>query len=156
MTKGYFKCVFLFLAILLTLNSYQSFGQDYTGESKIILETEKQALNEWGNRNVWGYLNLFASDATYFDTSTKMKLTGSEAIKSYTAPWNGSIYVPRHEMINVDIKVAGNVGVLSYNLYNFNESNDTTALWNSSEIYEKIDGNWKIIHSHWSLVALKK
>lgn len=156
MTKVYFKNVFLFFAVILTLCSSQSFGQEYTGESKIILETEKQALDKWINRNVWGYLNIFASDATYFDQSTKMKLIGFDAVKAYIEPWNGKIYAPRYEMINIDIKVIGNVGVLNYNLYNFNESNDTTALWNSTEIYEKKNGNWKIIHSHWSLVDLKK
>ncbi len=148
--------MFLFFALLFISNGNQIFGQEYIGDSKAILETEKQALDKWINRNVWCYLNLFAPYATYFDQTTKMKLIGFDAIKAYIEPWDGKIYAPRYEMINVDIKVIGNVGVLSYNLYNFNESNDTTALWNSSEIYEKINGDWKIIHSHWSLVDLKK
>ena len=28
----------------------------------------------------------------------------------------------------------------------------TTARWNSTEVYQRINGSWKIIHSHWSYV----
>ncbi len=156
MTKVYFKNACMLFTVLVTLSSCPIFGQEFTGESKIILESEKQALDKWINRDVWGYLNLFAPDATYFDPSTKVKLRGYEAIKDYIEPWNGKIYSYGYKMINIDIKLLGNVGVLTYNLLDYNKSNDTTAFWNSSEIYKKIDGNWKVIHSHWSLVDLKK
>ena len=156
MTKAILPNSFFIIGILLLLSISGLSGQNFTGESKIILDTEKGALDKWINRNVWGYLDLFAENATYFDTSTKMQLIGYKAIKDYIAPWDGKIYAPRYEMQNIDIKVNGNIGVLTYNLYDFNESNDTTALWNSSEIYQKIEGEWKIIHSHWSLVDLKK
>ena len=80
MMKVKLKNLILFFAALYALSNSQIYGQEYTGESKIILETEKQALNKWANRNVWGYLNLFASDATYFDQTTKMKLIGFEVL----------------------------------------------------------------------------
>ncbi len=145
--------VLLFISIIWATNFN---GKKAQNAEDIILQKEKEALTKWGNRNVWGYLNLFAKDATYFDTGTKFKLKGYEAIESYIAPWNGKIYVPDYKMTNVDVKVDGNVGVLTYNVYNFNEKGDTTELWNSTEIYRRTDGDWKIIHSHWSLVNRKQ
>lgn len=156
MSKVILSKSLLMVGMILTTSILSLFGQNYTGDSKIILETEKGALDKWINRNVWGYLDLFAENATYFDTATKIQLIGYKSIKDYIEPWDGKIYAPGYEMVNVDIKVDGNIGVLTYNLYNFNESGDTTALWNSSEIYQKIKGEWKIIHSHWSLVDLNK
>ena len=138
--------VFIFVWLLV----FQ--GTNPQKPSEIILEKEKKALDKWCNRNVWGYLDLFTKDATYFDNSTKMKLTGFEAIKDYIAPRNGKIYAPRYEMTNVDVKVIDNVGILTYNLYDFNEKGDTTACWNSTEIYQKIGDDWKITHAHWSLI----
>lgn len=156
MTKTFSLNFILFAGLLITIGITKLDAQVFTGEAKVILETEKQAMNKWINRNVWGYLNLFAEESTYFDNTTKLKLNGFEAIKAYIAPWDGRIYGAGYKMVNVDIKVNCNTGILTYNLYNFNEVKDTTALWNSTEIYQKIDGNWKIIHSHWSLVDLGK
>jgi hypothetical protein len=28
----------------------------------------------------------------------------------------------------------------------------TTARWNSTEVYQRFNGSWKIVHSHWSYV----
>lgn len=120
--------------------------------SEIILRKEKDALKRWVNRDIWGYLDLYAEDVTYFDETTNEKIKGYESIKNYYAPWDGKIYVPKYEMFNVDVKVIDNTGILTYNLYNFNENGDTTVIWNSSEIYQKINGDWKIVHSHWSAV----
>ena len=130
-------------------------GADNETPEEIIIKNENEALQRWGNRDVWGYLNLFTEDASYYDPNTKVKLNGYEAIKSYIVPWNGKIYVPSYKMVNIDVKVDGNIGVLTYNIYNFNEKGDTTELWNSKEIYEKIKDDWKILHSHWSIVKRK-
>ena len=70
-------------------------------------------------------------------------------------PFNGKIFVHRHEFTNVQVKVKEDLGFLTYNLYNFNENGDTTLLWNCTEVYEKINKNWKITHSHWSIVKTK-
>jgi ketosteroid isomerase-like protein len=120
-----------------------------------ILENEKQILKRWVNRDVWGFLESLSNDATYFDEGTNLKLKGIEEIKEYILPWDGKIYVPKHEFVNADIKILGSTGLLTYNLYNFNEKGDTTLVWNCTEIYEKRDNNWKIIHSHWSIVNNK-
>ena len=136
--------------IFLWLLMFQ--GNNPGNPSEIILKKEKDALDKWLNRSVWGYLDLFTKDATYFDNATKMKLKGFEAIKNYIAPWDGKIYAPNYMMTNVDVKVVDNLGILTYNLYNFNEKGDTTVRWNSTEIYQKVGDDWKITHSHWSLI----
>ena len=33
-----------------------------------------------------------------------------------------------------------------------NDGPKTTARWNSTEVYQRLNGSWKIVHSHWSYV----
>ena len=51
---------------------------------------------------------------------------------------------------------SGNVAVLTYNLVSSGVAPDgkpTTTRWNSSTVYGRIDGRWKIIHSHFSITT---
>lgn len=111
-------------SVIILIGVVLSIGFNVTDNEtpeKIILSKENEALKRWGNSDVWGYLNLFTQDASYFDQGTKLKLSGYEAIKSYIAPSNGKIYVPGYKMANVDVKVDGNIGILTYNIYNLDE-----------------------------------
>ena len=154
--KARMYSIFVLLLILVATAWYINYrGKKSENPSEIIIKQEKDALDRWNSRDVWGYLNLFAEDASYFDNTTKKKLQGYKEIKDYIAPFNGQIYCPKYEMKNIDVAVERNMAVLSYNLYNFNEQGDTIMIWNSSEAYQKIEGEWKIIHAHWSVTSKK-
>ena len=59
-------------------------------------------------------------------------------------------------MLNPKVQRDGNMAVLTFNLLSYVKQPDGTEKvvprWNSSEVYRKIDGQWKIIHSHWSFI----
>ena len=141
--------IFIMLSILSCKNV------DNTKTKDTIVQIEKEALERWLNRDVYGYLDLFSENATYIDEGTKLKLNGLDTIKKYIEPWQGKIYVPRYEIIKPTVKLSGDFGILTYNLYNFNEQGDTILIWNCTELYEKIKKEWKISHSHWSIVRQK-
>ena len=75
----------------------------------------------------------------------------------YVGPLAGRINIPRYEMIGARVQRRGDVAVLTYNLRSEAVQPDgrtTTVRWNSSSVYARHDGQWKVIHSHWSLTAL--
>ena len=64
---------------------------------------------------------------------------------------------PRFEMIDPKIQQHGDVVLLTFNLVNYGKlpNRDTESIltrWNSTEVYNRVSGHWKIIHSHWSFI----
>ena len=57
-------------------------------------------------------------------------------------------------MIEPKVQHHGDVALLTFNLVNYgkllNRSESVLASWNSTEVYSRIAGKWRIIHSHWS------
>lgn len=83
-------------------------------------------------------------------------MDGIAAIRAHLAPFDGKIAIDRYEMIDPQVQRDGNIAVLTFNL---NASgariagvDQGTQRWNSTEVYQRIDGKWKIVHSHWSYV----
>jgi len=57
-------------------------------------------------------------------------------------------------MIDPKVQRHGDVALLTFNIVNYGKLPSTPARvlarWNSTEVYGRIGGAWKIIHSHWS------
>jgi ketosteroid isomerase-like protein len=56
-------------------------------------------------------------------------------------------------MIGPKVQHIGDVAVLSYNLVSHAKRPNGASVivyWNSTAVYGRIEGKWKIIHSHWS------
>jgi len=64
----------------------------------------------------------------------------------------GLIKTDRYEMIAPRVDRRGEVAILTYNLVTHGRAPDGRAAenrWNSTAVYVRIDGRWKILHSHW-------
>ena len=56
-------------------------------------------------------------------------------------------------MVEKLLKFAVFSAVLSFNLTSHTRNPDgtpRTVRWNSTEVYRRIAGKWKIVHNHWS------
>jgi ketosteroid isomerase-like protein len=144
-------CCFLTFAVLFVASSKPD---DYSPDT--IIAMEKAALDRWGKGDPQGYLQIMDKDLTYFDPFQEKRLDGLEAMKEFIKPFTGRIKVDRFDMLNPKIQRDGNMALLTFNLLSYVKQQDGTekivARWNSSEVYRKIDGQWKIIHSHWSYI----
>ena len=63
---------------------------------------------------------------------------------------------PRYDMIDPKVQRHGDVALLTFNLVNYGKLPDVPervlARWNSTEVYSRIGGTWKIIYSRWSYI----
>ena len=127
---------------------------DYSPDK--IIAMEKAALDRWGKGDPQGYLEIMDADLTYFDPFKEKRLDGLDTMKEAIKPITGKIKVDRFDMLNPKVQRYGDMALLTFNLLSYVKQPDGTekvvARWNSSEVYRKIDSEWKIIHSHWSFI----
>ena len=69
--------------------------------------------------------------------------------------WRQLSHLERYEIIDPKVQ-RGDVAVLTFNLVNYGKlgagEESVVARWNSTEVNSRIEGKWRIIHSHWSYI----
>lgn len=151
------RLVLLTLAVLIVVAfalSRKEGSDDYSAEK--IIAMERAALDRWGKGDPQGYIETYAPDVTYFDPMQEKRVDGLSAMKQIADSVAGKIRVSRYEMNKPRVQRNGDVAVLTFNLISYGRQPDGSeriaARWNSTEVYARIDRNWKIIHSHWSFI----
>ena len=119
---------------------------------EILIKLEKASLDRWATGDTSGYTELGAEDVTYFAEGSDTLIVGFKAFKAANDAIDGQFTIPRYEMIDPQVRYIGSVGLLIYTLSNFNKAGEVTSRWKSTEIFQKIGDNWKLIHSHWTLI----
>jgi ketosteroid isomerase-like protein len=124
-----------------------------------LVALERSALDRWIKLDPEGYLAIQAPEVTYFDPFTENRVDGLEALQVRLAPMKNMplpFVDPHYEMINPKVQLHGDVALLTFNLVNYGKLPDgperVLSRWNSTEVYSRIGGTWKIIHSHWSFI----
>jgi RNA polymerase sigma factor (sigma-70 family) len=144
----------LAVALLFVVSGCGTARDDYSPDAIIALE--KGALNRWGKGDPAGYFEIIGDAETYFDPTTEKRLDGLSALRQHIAPFTGKIRIDRVEMIDPKVQRVGDLAVLTFNLSDYGASigdaPKSDARWNSTEVFQRIDGKWKIVHSHWSYV----
>jgi uncharacterized protein (TIGR02246 family) len=123
-----------------------------------IIALERSALDRWIRADPDGYLDLYGQDSTYFDPFQAKRVNGREELNALSAAIRGVALPftdPRYDMINPRVHAAGNLAVLTFNLVNYGKPTGSLeevvlARWNATQVYERKDRAWQIIHTHWS------
>jgi uncharacterized protein (TIGR02246 family) len=119
-----------------------------------VVAMERAALDRWGKGDPQGYLEIMANEVTYFDPMQEKRTDGREAMLKLLTPLTGKVTVSRFDMIDPKVQRHGDSALLTFNLVSYVTQPDgkelAVARWNSSELYGKVDGQWRIVHSHWS------
>jgi ketosteroid isomerase-like protein len=140
--------------LLLTILFFakMSFSQTIKPEiTETIIALEKGALEKWNQGDPSGYLKISAEDVTYFDPVTEKRLEGLDNLTKYYEPIRGKVEATRYEMVSPKVKAANNIAVLTFTLHSY--MGEKLSIWNCTEVYRlEPDGQWKIIHTHWSSV----
>lgn len=128
----------------------------WEGVAGELLALERAAMERWRKGDPWGFTEISAPDVTYFDTGTPTRLDGLEALKAEYATREGKIHFDVMEFIEPKVQLHGDAAVLSYRFFDTNLNPDGSVAsripWNCTEVFFKINGQWKIIHTHWSFI----
>ncbi len=129
---------------------------EYDGVLGQVMALESAAMERWRKGDPWGFSEISDPDVTYFDTGTPQRLNGLETLRAEYAQREGKIHYDVMDFIAPQVQVCGNVAVLFYRFFstwlNPDGSISNRTPWNCTEVYTKIAGQWKIIHTHWSFI----
>ena len=71
----------------------------------------------------------------------------------------GKVHYQGSEFIEPKVVIVGDAAVLTYNYRSSELSPEGVVLrqtpWNATEVYFRRDGQWKIVHTHWSFIHHK-
>jgi ketosteroid isomerase-like protein len=152
----------LLASVLLSVVSAEGQTRPSGDTGQVIIAMEERALARWGKGDPSGYFEIMAPGMTYFDPTVAKRVDGLGALHTLIDPFNGNIHVERAEMIDPRVQPQGDIAVLTFNLISHGahvgDGPKGDVRWNSTEVYQRISGQWKIIHSHWSYTTpeLKK
>lgn len=130
--------------------------KEYEGVSREVMALESAAMERWRRGDPWGFTDISAPGVTYFDTGTPKRLDGLEALKTEYAKRVGKIHYDVMEFIDPRVQVHGDAAVLTYRFFSTRIRSDGSIAsrtpWNCTEVFSKVDGKWRIIHTHWSFI----
>jgi uncharacterized protein (TIGR02246 family) len=119
-----------------------------------VIATERAALERWAKGDPGGFLGIYANDVTYFDPAHEQRMDGLPAMTAFLTPLKGKFSIDRFEMLNPKVQGHGDVAVLTYQIVNYRKQPDgterATTRWNSTAVFQRISGQWRTIHSHFS------
>jgi hypothetical protein len=113
-----------------------------------VLALERQAMDGWLKGNPDPQLAISDPQITYFHAVVEKRLEGLPALKELYERYRGIPLFDSYEILNPMVQTAGDVVILTYQLAQRNGS--ATTYWNATEVYQRKDQGWRIIHTHWS------
>ena len=129
----------------------------YEGVLGELMALESGAMARWRQGDPWGFIEISAPGVTYFDTGTPRRLNGRDALSAEYAQREGKIHYDVMEFIEPRAQVHGEAAVLFYRFFSTVLEPDgaiaSRTPWNCTEVYARLDGQWRIVHTHWSLIG---
>jgi uncharacterized protein (TIGR02246 family) len=122
-------------------------------DAQLIVAMERAALDRWGKGDPDGFLEVSDEDVVYFDPFLKRRLNGREELRKLYDQLRGKIQIDNYEMIDPKVQVTGDLAVLTFNFVS--HGSEGSMRWNTTEVYRRRDGRWRIVHTHWSLTQPK-
>ncbi len=119
-----------------------------------LMGLEDAAMERWRRGDPWGFAELSAPSVTYFDPETCGRVDGLEALRTLYAGVEGKIRYDVSEYFDPRAQAFGDAAVLSYQYRSASRQPDGSAapgtLWNTTEVFARLEGRWRIVHTHWS------
>lgn len=118
-----------------------------------ILAGERRALDRWSAGDPLGYVTEAADDVTYFDDiGAQERIEGRDALREYASGLEGKIPPHEYEMANPNVQLIDDVAILTYTYVASLREGGASTPWKATTVYHRADGDWRLVHAHWSLV----
>ncbi len=121
--------------------------------SATIIRMERAALDRWAKGDPDGFLEITDPEVVYFDPFQPRRLNGIEELRKLYAGLRGKFRIDRYEIVDPKVQVSGDIAVLTFNFVPHGSEGEMR--WNATEVYRRRGGQWRIIHTHWSLTQPK-
>ena len=125
----------------------------YDQDSEQIIAMERAAMERWGKGDPDGFLEICDPSVTYFDPFQHRRMDGREALAILYATLRGKVKIDRCEFVTPRVQVCGDAAVLTYNFDSW--GNESHMHWHATEVYQRTEAGWRIVHTHWSLPRKK-
>ena len=113
-------------------------------------------MERWRHGDPWGFTELSAPEVTYFDPEVERRLDGLGALTDLYKQAEGKIHYDGSTFANPRVQRHGDLAVLTFNYVSSRNGTEgeppVKTYWNTTEVYGRVDGGWKIIHTHWSYI----
>ena len=116
--------------------------------AQLILAMERAALNRWAKGDPDGFLEICDDAVVYFDPFQERRLDGIAELKALYEGLRGAVHLDQYELIDPSVRIVGDCALLTFNFVS--RTGDAVQRWNTTELYERRECGWKIVHSHWS------
>ncbi|HYG99919.1 MAG TPA: nuclear transport factor 2 family protein [Terriglobales bacterium] len=145
--------VWLVAVVSVVAAIFGTAGTAQAEDGETIIAMERAALDRWGNGDPDGFLEISDPQVVYFDPFLERRLNGREELRKLYDEIRGKIKVDRYEMLDPKVQVAGDMAVLTFNFVSHGSEGEMR--WNTTEVYQRKEGKWRIVHTHWSLTQPK-
>jgi ketosteroid isomerase-like protein len=126
------------------------------GVAAELLALEAGAMERWRKGDPYGFTDISAPEVTYFDSCTPSRLDGLAELKAEYKKRENKIFYDAMEFIDPRVRAGGDAAVLFYRFFstvlNPDGSVRSRTPWNCSEVFARIGGRWRIVHTHWSCI----
>ena len=120
--------------------------------TKSVLAKEQEALDQWSAGNPGDITIHMSRDVTYMDDiGAHSRLNGFEEVQNYLSSLDGMIPPHSYEIQDSKVQVYGDIAVLTLRYQGSVDGQESTP-WKATSVYHYTDGDWKVVHAHWSLV----
>ena len=122
-----------------------------------IFRLENEAMEQWRQGNPMRWVEISTDDVVYIDPGLATPVVGTKAYREYLTPLQGKIHYDASDFVEPRVALAGDLAVLTYNYHSLRRDADgemqRTSFWNTTQVYVRRAGTWKVIHSHWSYIG---
>jgi ketosteroid isomerase-like protein len=116
-------------------------------DSETILAMEHAALARWAQGDVQGFLEISEAGVDYFDPFQARRVDGLAALRTLYESFP-AFKIDSWQILNPRVEVAGDMALLTFNYVS--QLNGREMRWNTTEVYHRTAGQWRILHTHWS------
>lgn len=117
--------------------------------TETILKLERDALVRWCAGDPSGFLEISASEVTYFDPFLPKRIDQLADLREYYESLRGKVSASHFEILNPLVQLHDSIAVLTYN-FRCVMPPDRELRWNCSEVFRRTESGWRIIQTHWS------
>ncbi|OGC93482.1 MAG: hypothetical protein A2W25_05605 [candidate division Zixibacteria bacterium RBG_16_53_22] len=117
-----------------------------------ILAREHQWLDRWAAGDPLGFSEISADDVTYFDdVAAQTRIDGLEEMRSYLTSLVGKYPPHTYQIVDPKVQVYGDIAICTLR-YHSSIGGEPGPPWKATDVYRLTNGEWHMVHAHWSLV----